>query len=746
MFCEVYLLDAPYHLDCPYDYSCTEEYRAGMLVRVPFGRNNSLRHAIITKIKSTADTAHTVKAVHSQIAESFALSDELLGIARFMKEYTLSTLGEAVHCLLPPGALSASPNLKIKKTYSLAASREAAAAVLLTTGRAGIRSEGQRAVLRYLIEVGSADGELIKALPSVTPANIKALVDRGLVTLTESEDIRNPYLHYCREIDRSPINLSEAQEDAYDTIIDLYAEPCARAALLYGVTGSGKTKVIMKAIDRVLDDGKNVIMLVPEISLTPQTLSIFCRRYGERVAVIHSALSQGERLDAYRRIKRGDVDLVIGTRSAIFAPLDNIGMIVIDEEHEHTYKSESDPKYHARDIAAYRMGVHGGLMLLASATPAIESFYKAKTGKYTLVPLRERYGGARLPTAVIVDMREELRLGNTGAVSQRLMNCLYDVKDREEQAILFLNRRGYSTEINCKECGEVISCPRCSVSLTYHTDRGGRLLCHLCGYSRPFPRNCDACGSDRLSRLGFGTQKLESELSQYLPEMPVMRMDADTTTGKLAYDRMLDGFRRGEADILLGTQMVAKGHDFPRVTLVGVALADTSLYVSDFRAAERAFSLLTQVIGRAGRATDRGVAVIQTFSPNNETLRLACKQDYDAFYEGEIALRRALSYPPFCDMVQLTLTADNEGELMRASTALHERLVKRINTEYNHLPITVFGPFEAQVYKLNEKYRMRLVVKCKLTRETRALFSSLLNEFARERQVSLTVDLNPLSV
>lgn len=746
MFCEVYLLDAPYHLDCPYDYSCSENVRAGMLVRVPFGRNNSLRLAIVTKTKDAANTAFAVKSVHSQIAEGFTLSDELLGIAKFMKEYTLCTLGEAVHCLLPPGALAAGPNLKIKKTYSLATSPEVAKTALITTGRAGIRSEGQREVLRYLIDVGSADGDLIRDLPGVSSAHVKALVERGLVTLTESEDIRNPYLHYCRDSDRSPIILSDAQNDAYDTIVDLYAEPCARAALLYGVTGSGKTKVIMKAIDRVLDDGKNVIMLVPEIALTPQTLSIFCRRYGERVAVIHSALSHGERQDAYRRIKRGDVDLVIGTRSAIFAPLDNIGMIVIDEEHEHTYKSESDPKYHARDIAAYRMGVHKGLMLLASATPAIESFYKAKTGKYTLVPLRERYGGAKLPTAVIVDMREELRLGNTSAVSQRLMNCLCDVSERGEQAILFLNRRGYSTEISCKECGEVITCPRCSVSLTYHSDRGGRLLCHLCGYARPMPRVCDSCGSDKLSRLGFGTQKLESELSQYLPEMPVMRMDADTTSGKLAYDRMLDGFRRGEADILLGTQMVAKGHDFPRVTLVGVALADTSLYVSDFRAAERAFSLLTQVIGRAGRATDRGIAVIQTFSPNNETLRLACKQDYDAFYDGEIALRRALAYPPFCDMVQLTLTADNEAELARASTALHERLVGKINKEYNHLPITVFGPFEAQVYKLNEKYRMRLVVKCRLTRETRALFSSLLTEFAKERLVSLTVDLNPLSV
>ena len=746
MFCEVYLLDAPYHLDCPYDYACSDTHRVGMLVRVPFGRNNSLRQAIITRLKDRPDTTHAVKSVHSVLGESFALDPELFGIARFMKEYTLSTFGEAVRCILPPGALSSTENIKVKRSYTLALTKEETENLLAAKGRAGIRSEGQRTVLSYLLDIGSADGELVRALPGVTSAHLNALVDKGVLVMTENEDIRNPYSHYAREIDNSPINLSQAQTDAYDTIVDLYAEPEARAALLYGVTGSGKTKVIMKAIDRVLEDGKNVIMLVPEIALTPQTLSIFCRRYGERVAVIHSALSQGERLDAYRRIKRGDVDLVIGTRSAIFAPLSDIGMIVIDEEHEHTYKSESDPKYHARDIAAYRVGVHKGLMLLASATPALESFYKAKTGKYTLVPLRERYGGARLPTAVIVDMREELRLGNTTSVSQRLMSCLNEVRERDEQAILFLNRRGYSSEISCKECGEVISCTRCSVSLTYHATKGGRMLCHLCGYSRPVPRTCDACGSDRLSRLGFGTQKLESELNQYLPDMPVMRMDADTTTGKLAYDRMLEDFRNGTADILVGTQMVAKGHDFPRVTLVGVALADTSLYLSDFRAAERTFSLLTQVIGRAGRATDRGIAVIQTFSPKNETLRLACRQDYDAFYEGEIALRRELAYPPFCDMVQLTLTADDEASLAHHADLLHDRIIEKIDKEYNHLPIQVFGPFEAQVYKLNEKYRMRMVVKCRLTKETRALFSSILTEFAKAGQVSLTVDLNPLSV
>jgi primosomal protein N' (replication factor Y) len=347
---------------------------------------------------------------------------------------------------------------------------------------------------------------------------------------------------------------------------------------------------------------------------------------------------------------------------------------------------------------------------------------------------------------VIVDMREELKLGNTSPISKRLHDELLRIKDNEEQAIIFLNRRGYSSQVSCKECGEVITCPRCSVSMTYHSEKGGgKLLCHLCGYRQPVPRAC-TCGAEKLSFLGYGTQKLESELLKYLPEMPVMRMDADTTSGKLAYDKLLEEFREGEADILLGTQMVAKGHDFPRVTLVGVALADTSLYVSDFRASERTFSLLTQVIGRAGRAKDTGIAVIQTFQPRNETIRLACKQDYETFYEGEIAIRRELSYPPFCDMAQLTLTADNEAALGEASKRLSDMILEKLSGEYSKLPFVVYGPFEAQVYKLNEKYRMRMVVKCKLTKETRALFKLILCEFATMRDATLSIDLNPLTI
>ena len=744
MYCEVYLFDAPYHIDRPFDYFSAEPISVGDVVRVPFGRANSSRLAVVTKVKDTSD-GEGIKSILAPIGLS--LNSEMLGLCLFLKGHTLCTFGEAARCLIPPDALTQGGGVKVKKTCVLLLSKEETDALLSATGRAGIRSDGQRRVIEYLRDIGTADMELIREIPGVSSQQILALRDKGIIKILESESIRNPYAEYARVRDNREIILSDAQQKAYDSIEGELMADEARAALLFGITGSGKTQVIMKTIDKTLSLGKSVIMLVPEIALTPQTVNIFCRRYGERVAVIHSSLSKGERYDAWRRIKRGEVDLVIGTRSAIFAPVQNLGLVVIDEEHEHTYKSESDPKYHAKDVAAYRCGKNKALMLLASATPSLESFYKSKNGVYKLVPLRERYGGASLPQAIIVDMREELRLGNLSPISARLYSSLKEGYERDKQSILFLNRRGYSTQISCKECGEVLTCPHCSVSLTHHTDsEGGRLLCHMCGYGERLPRKCPSCGAERLSYLGYGTQKLESEIGKYLPDVRVLRMDADTTTQKMSYDRMLEDFREGRADVLLGTQMVAKGHDFPRVTLVGVALADTSLFVSDFRASERTFSLLTQVIGRAGRAGDEGVAVIQTFVPKNEVIRLACQQDYERFYEGEIALRRELSYPPFCDIVNLTLTSDNEDELRNKAALLSNTILKKLSGELGKLPFIVFGPFEAAVYKINEKYRMRMVVKCKLNKESRGLFHGLLCEFASHRGVTLAVDFNPMTI
>lgn len=745
MLCKVYILDAPYHIDRAFDYLSEYAVKRGDFVRVPFGRANKLRMGVVSSVGGEVSDEKNIKPVHSVLVDRPSLSEEMFGLCLFLKEHTLCTFGEAVKTVLAPGALSENLNIKLKKSCSLKVSSEEAERLI--GEKSPIRSEGQKNIIRYLLSIRSAELSLVRELAGVTSLNISALRDKGIIEISAEEEIRNPYSELAKNRDTSEIVLSMAQTEAYEKIEELYLENAPRAALLFGVTGSGKTKVIMKAIDKVIADGKGVIMLVPEIALTPQTVGIFCKRYGERVAVIHSSLSQGERLDAYRRILRGDADLVIGTRSAGFAPVKNLGMIVIDEEHEHTYKSESNPKYHARDVAAFRAGQNNALMLLASATPSLESYRKAEEGKYTLIKLTERYGGATLPEAIIVDMREELRLGNVTPISERLLESLKEVEENENQAILFLNRRGYNSQISCKSCGEVITCPRCSVSLTYHTgEGGGKMLCHLCGYTDKVARTCPSCSDDNLSFLGFGTQKVEGSLGEYIPDMRVMRMDADTTGGKLAYDRMIDDFRAGSYDILLGTQMVAKGHDFPRVTLVGVVLADSSLFVSDFRASERTFSLLTQVIGRAGRAKKNGRAVIQTYAPTNEIIRLACKQDYEEFYRGEIAIRKELCYPPFCDMVQLTLTGEEEKEVLRAAKTLSDSIVEKLSTAFSDLPATVFGPFEAQVYKLNEKYRMRMVVKCRLTRKARELFHTLLCEFALNRKVTLAVDLNPLTI
>ena len=439
-------------------------------------------------------------------------------------------------------------------------------------------------------------------------------------------------------------------------------------------------------------------------------------------------------MDAYRRIRAGEAPVVVGTRSAVFAPVPHLGMIVMDEEQEHTYKSDQNPKYHARDVARFRCAQEKALLLLASATPSLESFRKAEEGKYTLIALRHRFGNAHLPAVRIVDMRGEAQRGQTAPLGQELVTELKRVREEGNQAVLFLNRRGYSTQLVCRSCGLAVTCPACSVAMNYHTLRGGydrgELVCHWCGARRPVPETCPSCGSPHLMRMGFGTQRIQQELERELPGVRVMRMDADTTGTKSAYFDMLTSFRNHGADILLGTQMVTKGHDFPDVTLVGVLLADMSLYVDDYRAAERTFSLLTQVIGRAGRADKPGLAVIQTMNPDNDVLKLACAQDYETFYAREVRLRRNLAFPPFCDIALLTLTSPDEKELQKACLRLTEEIRQLTANDYTDVPMQMFGPFEAPVYRVDNVYRMRTVIKCRLTRRARALFMELLRAFS----------------
>lgn len=787
------------------------EVRPGLFIRVPFGGGNRQRIALVAALAEAYTGNIDPKPVLAVCDDCVSLDAELLGLCLFMKEQTMCTVGDAVHAMIPPAALGrfvrryrivpgAAPpdDAAGRMVYDAVAARGSMAydslrarfgvGVVDTLGRltrasclvietdlrdptdqraslwrlapalagrdtdailaeARLRSNGQKAILAALCaEDGREEEELLNAAEA-SRTQLKALAGRGMI-VEEKVDL-------WKNLPASPTHsladnrLSPAQQTAFDQLAVLYRSGEPHAALLYGVTGSGKTRVMLAMIDEVLRSGRQVILLLPEIALTPQSVAIFCAYYGARVAVMHSGLSGGERLETYRRIRAGEADLVIGTRSAVFAPLPKIGMIILDEEQEHTYKSDHDPKYHARDVARYRCTEHKALMLLASATPSMESYRKAREGVYTLVPLTERYGNAVLPTVTVADMREETRGGNTGPIGQALDEALAVTLAAGEQAILFLNRRGYHTSLSCRSCGGTITCPHCSVSMTYHKHErhpeGGYLVCHWCGTRMEVPEKCPACGSVHLSFMGYGTQQLEEALSRRYPDARILRMDTDTTSTKLAYDRLLGRFRAGEADILLGTQMVTKGHDFPNVTLVGVLLADMSLYVDDFRAAERTFSLLTQVIGRAGRAEKRGRAVIQTNNPDNEVIRLACAQDYPAFYAREEALRRALVFPPFCDIVLLTLSSTDEQALMRATDLLRRGLPKIAERQFPDVAYVAFGPFEAPVYRVEGRYRMRMVLKCRLNRRSRALFGALYERFAAKAPAKtvLTVDYNP---
>ena len=657
----------------------------------------------------------------------------------------------------------AAPKTVTKVTLAV----DAATAVGIADGAPGevkLRSVLQAEVLRTLAAVGNMTSPELYEKTGCSSVHISALEKKGLVTCEKVEVYRNSFSG-AADPRREEIVLSPEQERAYGELCSLYGDGVPRAALLYGVTGSGKTSVIKKMIDHVRADGKGVIMLVPEIALTPQAVSVFCGYYGDSVSVLHSRLSNSERFDAWRRIRDGLSDIVIGTRSAIFAPLKNIGLIVIDEEQEHTYKSDSNPKYLAHDVARYRCKVHSSMLLLASATPSISSFYKAASGKYTLVEMKERYGGATLPEVRICDMRSESAAGNTSPLCMELISSLSETIEKGKQAIVFLNRRGYNSTVSCMSCGEAVKCPNCSVSMTFHTrksigaegDEGfeerraaaGYLICHYCGHTVRVPEKCPSCGKEHFRFMGCGTQKVEAEIMRLIPGAKVSRMDMDTTSKKSSHEKILNEFRQRKTNILLGTQMVAKGHDFPDVTLVGVMGADSSLYLDDYRAGEKTFSMLTQVIGRAGRrGGDVGVSVVQTLNPYSDVIKLAAEQNYRAFYEREIRLRKNLAFPPFCDIAVLTLSATDEALLSAASVRLSERMKELLKGEYRDIGLQAFGPFENPVYKVRNVCRMRMVLKCRMTKRLREMLAVILNEFGKntKNKVTLSIDFNPSSL
>ena len=821
-YVKVHLLDNPYCIDNEYTYfvphDLSEAVKCGSFVVVPFGNSNRTQIGLV--VESHCEEPQTkTKAIKNIISDEITLDSTELELCKFMKEQTLCTIGDAVHSMIPQGALSSivtcykcanegnydgpfadvffyiqdqktatQNNLeekfglesikatayllkngfiekdviiknkaigKEKKYYVLSVSNDELASLLGEGEQMDnfkkLRSPMHKSILSLLALRERMLMDDIKSELSATDAQIYTLEKKGYIEKEIENVYRNPYEHKDRINHTKELSLSDEQKNALNTLSSMLDSNVPSCALLHGVTGSGKTCVMMKIIDRALSQERGVIMLIPEISLTPQTVELFCSRYGKRVAIIHSSLSQGERLDAYMRIKRGEADLVIGTRSAIFAPVKNLGLIIIDEEQEHTYKSDNNPKYHARDIARFRVAKTNSLLLLASATPSVESYKKAIDGKYTLIELKHRYGKAKLPQVEIADMREELRAGNGMGLSITLLDRIGTALHKKEQSILFLNRRGYHNFVSCASCGKAITCPNCSVSMTHHTDRiyhKSELVCHWCGKHIPVPTICPECGSEHIKPMGVGIQLIEQKLKELYPSVNTIRMDTDTTSSKNAYDTMLSDFRAHKAEILLGTQMVTKGHDFPDVTLVGILGADTSLYLNDYRANEKTFSMLTQVIGRAGRSEKEGRALIQTMNPDHDVILLACKQDYKTFFKNEIQTRKLLSYPPFCDIVLLTLSGEVENAVMKDSKLLSDMLKEKINTTYTDIPIVCYGPFEAPIYKLDGKYRIRMVIKTKLNKRARDLFSEIYKTFGKRKknEPMLSVDFNPSSL
>lgn len=630
---------------------------------------------------------------------------------------------------------------KTEKVAVLAAPAEEAMTYANSRRR---RAPLQYEVIQALCAVGRVSTKELCYFTGASISTLKALEKADILTLETQEVHRRPQFP---QIERaSPPVLNEEQQQAFAAMTALSESGRPEIALLYGVTGSGKTQVYIRLIQWMLERGKSALVLVPEIALTPQLMHIFLSHFGGQVAILHSGLTTGERYDEWKRVRSGKAVVAVGTRSAVFAPLSNLGVIILDEEQEPAYKSEQTPRYHARDVAKYRCYKSKALLVLGSATPCVESMYHAQNGTYHLLKMTHRYNDHQMPNVSIVDMKRELRRGNGGCISGALEQALKDTSERGEQAILFLNRRGANRLVSCGECGQVPTCPRCSVHLTYHS-ANHRLMCHYCGHSEPLPERCPHCGGI-LNFIGVGTQKAEEELRQKLPGIRILRMDADTVSATHSHDMILEQFQKENIPVLLGTQMVAKGLDFENVTLVGALEADQALYVEDFRAGERTFSLLTQVVGRSGRGDKIGRALIQTYTPENEVIQYAARQDYDAFYKSEIRMRQLRFFPPFSDLFVLGVSGLEETAVLQACLKIRDGLEQALKQPpYGGYSFRLLGPAPAAVVKVNGRYRYRITLSVRNIREVRQLVAHLIRRAQGDkanRGLTIFADLNPI--
>ena len=785
-----------------------EQVQIGTRVLVPFGFGNKRAEAVVLAFRQDAGE-YKLKPIVEVLDDAPVLTAEQLKLAVWMRERLYCTYFDCVRVMLPAGLwFNRNETYTLAPDADLAAlqAREGEAGAVLTLfDRPGqtialsdIRQRlGGKSVTRVLdalagegvlvyhsnttqksndktekmlsldMEAGEAMARISRRSPArmdvvsvladggwmsqkelvymtgVSDAALRDMVKKGILREHYEERLRTP--DFSEVPKAAPPVLSAAQQEVFDGIAALMDEDAPRAALLFGVTGSGKTQVYLKLIEKALGQGKSAIVLVPEIGLTPQVLRQFASQFGDEVAVMHSALSVGERYDSFKKIKSGRARVVIGTRSAVFAPVDNLGVLIIDEEQDGAYRSEQSPRYHARDVAKYRVAQQNALLVLGSATPSVETYYGAKQGKYPVFRLSERFLGAGLPDVLISDMRGLVREGRTGVIGPQLESELIDTLDKGRQAILFLNRRGNSRVIGCALCGWVPECPSCSTSMTYHSV-SGRAMCHYCGASVKITGKCPVCGGESLFTETPGTQKVEQELHEKFPSARVLRMDADTMHTKGAHEKLLSQFAKGGADILLGTQMVTKGLDFENVTLAGVLDADQSLYAQDYRARERTFSLITQVVGRAGRRFDTGKAVIQTYSPAHPVILAAARQDYEAFYEREMETRQALQCPPVCGLTVLTAVGEVEQQVLKSLLALKTRLQSLMEGQYADVKAPVLGPAAAQMVKVMGRYRYHLTMRADSTARWRSLIAGVIREFmldSKNRGVTVFADENP---
>ena len=780
--------------------------RAGSRVLVSFGRNREKREGLIISIEKTSTYDEKIKNISELIDDSPILNEEMIKLAIFMKNRYFCTLYEAIRAITPVGAkLKTSKKYKIvsqEYVNALLTKEELSVINILTSKKCATLADISKKMVDFdkdklekilkklieydIVEEFSESSNAIKSATAIfveinnqtspenikltekqrvvyeflknkkdislkellyftgmTSAVVKALEKKDVVRLVTRMHYRTPYRDKVEQkIEK--ITLTEDQQKSFDYLYDKYKSGKPNVSLLFGVTGSGKTSVFMSLIDKAIEDDKGVIVMVPEIALTPQLTRIFRERFGENIAVFHSGLSAGERFDEWRRIKEKKAKIAIGTRSAIFAPLDDIGLIIVDEEQENSYRSESNPKFHARELAKFRCNEHKCLLVLSSATPCVESYYFASNGIYGLTKINKRYGKALLPKVQIVDMNEEESLTEEKEIfSLDLMRAIKDNLENHLQSVILLNRRGHSTFISCCKCGEVLTCPRCSVSMVYHA-RNNRFMCHYCGFSQQYDTTCPKCGEDSLRVIGCGTQKVQEKLKDLFPKARILRMDADSINSKFSYEENISKFLQGDYDIMIGTQMVSKGLNFPKVTLACILSADQTLYGEDFRSSERAFSLITQTIGRSGRGDDKGIAIIQTYTPENSIIKLASDQNYERFYDSEIEIRRTMLYPPFSDIVVVSFFGSEEAKAKEDSKFFINILKTALNEKYNEIPISIFGPSAASILKVNDEFRYKIIIKCKNSKKFRNMLSEVYIEFLkRAKRPKISIDVNP---